>query len=79
MICFNDEHPEKAEFPIEVTEEGIVICVNEKDNWDNINPLLFFCLQIIDSISFGKKKKFNESTTVSLNYYKNDFTNKNHS
>ena len=30
MICVNDEHPEKAEFPIEVTEEGIVICVNDE-------------------------------------------------
>ena len=26
----NDEHPEKALFPFSVTEEGIVICVNDE-------------------------------------------------
>ena len=30
MICVSDEHPEKAEDPIEVTEEGIVICVSDE-------------------------------------------------
>ena len=30
VICVNDEHPEKASFPIEVTEEGNVICVNDE-------------------------------------------------
>ena len=30
MICFNDEHPLKAEYPIEVIKEGIVICVNDE-------------------------------------------------
>ena len=29
-ICFNDEHFLKAFFPILVTEEGIVICVNDE-------------------------------------------------
>ena len=26
-ICVDDEHPEKVECPIEVTNEGIVICL----------------------------------------------------
>ena len=30
MISVNDEHPLKEEFPIEVTEEGIVICVSDE-------------------------------------------------
>ena len=29
-IYFNDEHPKKTYFLIEVTEEGIAICVNEE-------------------------------------------------
>ena len=34
MICVNDEHPEKAQSPIEITEEGIekVICVNDEQS-----------------------------------------------
>ena len=29
-ICVNNEHPEKALFLIEASEEGIVICVNDE-------------------------------------------------
>ena len=69
MIIFvNDEHPLKQEFPNEVTEDGIVICFNEKHNWDILNPFSFFGLQFTISISFGKKKKFNELTIVSLKF-----------
>ena len=28
MICLSNEHPENAQSPIEVTDDGIVICVN---------------------------------------------------
>ena len=30
MICVSNEHPLKAECPIEITDDGIVICVNEE-------------------------------------------------
>ena len=30
VICVNDEHPEKALYPIEATEEGIEICFNDE-------------------------------------------------
>ena len=30
MIWVNDEHPEKELFQIDVTEEGIEMCVNDK-------------------------------------------------
>ena len=29
MAFVNDEHPLKAQFPIEAIEEGIVICTND--------------------------------------------------
>ena len=64
ITCSTDEHPLKAPFPIEVIEDGIVKTFNEKHNLDKPN---FIGLQIKDSISFGKKKKFNESTIMSPN------------
>ena len=30
MICVNDEHPKKAEPPILVTDEGIVISLSDE-------------------------------------------------
>ena len=56
MICVNDEHPLKAEFPIEVTEEGIVIIsiFDEKHcKYDlNLEELL---QNLIIDLTLGKK------------------------
>ena len=30
VICVKDEHPEKTQYPIEVTDDGIVICFNDE-------------------------------------------------
>ena len=38
-ICFNDEHLERAEFPIEVTEVGIVICVKDEHLEKAFSPI----------------------------------------
>ena len=67
----NDEHSEKELCPIKATEEGIVICDNEKHNLEKLNPSLFLGLLIKESIPFGKKKKFNESIIVLQNLSQN--------
>ena len=39
VIFVNDEHPEKAEYPILVTEKGIAICVNDEHPEKAYSPI----------------------------------------
>ena len=40
MIYVNDEHQQKAKEPIDVTEEGIVICFNNTHELNDPIPIL---------------------------------------
>ena len=49
MISFSDEHSEKAESPIEFTEEGSVICVSEEQLENNLFGI-YFIFPVISSV-----------------------------
>ena len=57
MICVNNEHFSKAEYPIEVTEEGIVICVNNEHPEKAYDLIFLINDGIFEFFSVGFEKK----------------------